>query len=313
MLDQNLSVVSLQPQIPEPAADAQNPSAQPAAIPAPALSPEPSASVAGLAALPEPIDHTSRDEEIILNAPGELGELITGDNMPNLIHELPSRLHLAFLYIQRGYGVRKIAELMNVSRGTIYYWINNDPRLIAALRKWRALNNTETDTRMAAMLTPSLDGLENAVAHGSLTAMLAVIKHNTKRRIGATDEKVISARLARRKKRHAAEVNPPAASSAPPCITSEANPTDDPKNFLVDDSTITTPPYDHPCDMARLAVKNTSDRRIIADLTWDGEYGPFQMRRVVLFARATTDIGSTLNVKRGIPLTMIVDEARYKN
>ena len=110
MSDQNHSVVSPQPQIPAPPADARNPSAELAPMPAPAPSPQPPASVPGAAALPEPIDHTSRDEEIVLNAPGGLGELITGDNIPNLIHELPSRLHLAFLYIQRGYGVRKIAE-----------------------------------------------------------------------------------------------------------------------------------------------------------------------------------------------------------
>jgi DNA-directed RNA polymerase specialized sigma24 family protein len=150
MSDQNHSVLSTQPQIPAPTSDAQTPFAESAAVPAPA--PSPQLPGGALAALPEPIDHVSPDQEIVLNAGAGLGEMITGDTMPNLIQDLPSRLYLAFLYLQRGYSVRKIAELMNVSRGAVYYWINNDPRLIAALRKWRALNYIDVDVRMAALL-----------------------------------------------------------------------------------------------------------------------------------------------------------------
>jgi len=247
--------------------------------------------------------------------------MISGDTMPNLIQDLPSRLYLAFLYLQRGYSVRKIAELMNVSRGTVYYWINNDPRLIAALRKWRALNYIDVDVRMAALLPQSLDGLEKSVARGSLTAMLTVIKHNAKNRTESTDEQVISARLARRQKRHAAEANPP----APPRARDEvqvfddhisypwhASPPDDSASHVVNVTTIEPRPGQD-SSRAHLIVSNTSDRTIVARLRWEnGGRAPYYTPKIVLFANRETWTGQTIYVWSGGLPTMTVEESRYK-
>jgi hypothetical protein len=153
--------------------------------------------------------------------------------------------------------------------------------------------------------------------------MLTVIKHNSKNRTESTDENVISARLARRQKRHAAEANPPAPPSDPPRARDEviddhisypwhASPPDDSATHVVNVTTIEPRPGQE-WSIAALDVSNTSDRTIVARLRWENGGGaPVYTPRIVLYPNRATWTGQKIHVTLGSTLTMTVEESRYK-
>lgn len=243
MSDQIDPILPAQPENPPPPADAPHPtpavSADGAPTPSPApeqvvpdtaardsvigdpLAASPPPDVREPAARPKPPAQKGDDDIIDLDQGNDgLGFMVTGDKVPKIIAELPARQYRAMIYMERGDSVIRIAEQLQVSRGTVYHWMNNDARFIAAMRTFRALNHTESSMRMSAMHREALDHLVDQIHHGNTAVAQFVVRTNLKDRVGTTNPKVIAARLARRDKRHALEIDSPAPASDPPRITS---------------------------------------------------------------------------------------------
>ena len=72
-------------------------------------------------------------------------------------------------------------------------------------------------------------------------------------------------------------------------------------------------PIGYTYEVATLKVRNTSDRRIVADLEWNTESGSVRTEGVVIFAKSTTTLKKTMNIATGERLSMRVLRAKFED
>lgn len=142
------------------------------------------------------------------------------DHAPLLLRSMPVSQLAILMRLWAGDSVVSIARSRNLHPSTIYRWMHNDARFIAAMNQSAASYMKEINVRTAGVAARAMDGMSEAVDRHDLSACKFMISRMDKLAVGSMSPRVIARGIRRRDKRVKKFLDAQGAPPSKPVITS---------------------------------------------------------------------------------------------